>query len=454
MTTTTSSKSNDSNDTSSGQPNSVIRRVAAASFIGNFVEWYDYASYGYLATIIAVVFFPDSATATGLMATFGVFAISFIVRPIGGVFWGHIGDRFGRKLALSISIVIMSISTFAIAFLPSYAMIGLWAPVMLFVVRLVQGFSASGEYAGAAIFIGEYASSRRRGSLISIVPASTAAGLLFGSLLVTLLTSTLDHESMVSWGWRVPFLLAAPLGLIGRYIRVRLEETPEFQQITESQTADRIPLLQTLRNNRRSVVIASGAACLNAVGFYTILSYMPTYLTTEVGLDESASFTATTVALAVYIGLIFLMGHLSDRLGRRTVLISASVLFIVLTVPLFYAFGFVGFVGVIAIQIVFGALMAMNDGTLASFIAELFPTSDRYSGFAFSFNMANAIFGGTAPFIATALITATGDPLMPGWYLIGAAVIALIAVLASSETAGIPLRKCGRSASATTEPPS
>lgn len=414
----------------------LLARAATASFIGNFVEWYDYAAYGYLATVIAAVFFPNVSPASGLLATFGVFAISFVVRPIGGIIWGHFGDKIGRRLALSLSIVIMSASTFVIAILPSYAQVGLLAPLLLLVVRLVQGFSASGEYAGASTFIAEYAPPKRRGMFTSVVPASTAAGLLFGSLLVTFLTQLLGHDGMVDYGWRLPFLLAAPLGLIGRYIRVKLEDTPQFREMEEEQHVSKIPLFESFAVYRRAIFIGLGVTCLNAVGFYILLSYMPTYLASEIGLGQSESFLATTAALAVYIGLIFIMGRLSDRFGRKAMLMLASVSFIVLTVPLFLLMSHIGFVGLVLIQILFGALLAMNDGTLACFLTELFPTKVRYSGFAFSFNISNAMFGGTAPFIAIWLIGLSGSQLAPGWYLMGAAVVALIAILASRETAG------------------
>lgn len=423
-------------DSSTETQQKLLKRAAAASFIGNFVEWYDYAVYGYLATVLAAVFFPNISQTAGLLATFGVFAVSFIVRPLGGIVWGHFGDKSGRQVALALSIVIMSGSTFVIALLPTYAQVGILAPALLLVVRLVQGFSASGEYAGAGTFIAEYAPASKRGLYTSIVPASTAAGLLFGSLLVTLLTALVDHDGMVSYGWRLPFLLAAPLGLIGRYIRVRLEDTPQFRALEHEEKVAQIPLFESFALYRRSIIIAFGVTCLNAVGFYTILSYMPTYLMTEIGIDESQSFMATTVALAVYIGLVFLMGWLSDRVGRKTMLMVASILFILLTVPLFALMGYMNYAGLILIQIVFGALLAMNDGTLACYLTELFPTKVRYSGFAFSFNVANAMFGGTAPFIAIWLIAASGNSIAPGWYLMVAALVAFFAVLKSHETVG------------------
>ena len=375
-----------------------LRRAARASFMGNFVEWFDYAAYGYLATIIAATFFPQADKATSLLATFAVFALSFLVRPLGGIVWGHFGDRYGRRTALSWSILIVSLSAFCIGLLPGYAQIGLWAPALLLLIRLVQGFSASGEYAGAAAFLAEYAPPGRRGLYTSIVPASTAAGLLFGAAFVALLHEGLSSEALHTWGWRLPFLLAAPFGLVGRYIGM-------------------------------------GVTCLNAVAFYLLLSYMPTYLSTEMGMSERDSFIASTVSLATYIGLVFLMGRLSDLFGRKTMLVVASLLFLGLTVPLFSLLDGQPLLVILAIQIMFGAMLAMNDGTLPCLLAELFPTRVRFSGFALSFNAANALFGGTAPFIATWLIQVTGSKLAPAGYLLAAALVALVAMLMCRETA-------------------
>lgn len=416
-----------------------LRRAATASFLGNFVEWFDYAAYGYLATIIALTFFPQTDAATGLLATFAVFALSFIVRPIGGLVWGHFGDKYGRRSALAWSILIMTVSTFCIGLLPGYNHIGLWAPALLLLIRLVQGFSASGEYAGASAFLAEYAPQGKRGFYTSIVPASTAAGLLFGAIFVAGLHALMTVENLHDWGWRLPFLLAAPFGLVGRYIRVSLQDSPKFlemeKRLEAKECATHAPIRELLTVHRRAVVIGIGVTCLNAVAFYLLLSYMPTYLSTEMGMSESDSFIASTVSLATYIGLIFLMGKLSDRYGRKTMLVAASVLFLLLTFPLFGMLGNPSLVVILMIQIAFGAILAMNDGTLPCFLAEIFPTRVRFSGFAFSFNIANAVFGGTAPFIATWLIQLTGNKMAPALYLLAAAAVALIAMLASRETA-------------------
>lgn len=415
------------------------RKVIAASFIGNFVEWFDYAAYGYLAVTIAAVFFPSDDPQAGLLMTFGVFAISFLVRPVGRFIWGHLGDKIGRREALSWSILLMTGATFCIALLPGYASIGFGAPLLLLALRLVQGFSAAGEYAGASAFLVEYAPANRRGLYAAVVPASTATGLLFGSLMAAGLTGLLSSGDLESWGWRIPFLLAAPMGLIGRYIRTKLEDSPAFLEASESSAPEGSPVGSLLKNHWRQLVQAAGAVLLNAVGFYVILSYMPTYLSEELGLDATRSYLATTVALLTYVGFIFVTGMLSDRFGRKRVLISASILFILFTVPAFMALESGNFLVIVLVQILLGAMLTLNDGTLPSYLAEMFPTKVRYSGFAVSFNLSNALFGGTAPFVATLLIATSGNVLAPGWYLMGAAVISLVAVACSVETSRKPL---------------
>ena len=227
----------------------------------------------------------------------------------------------------------MSAATFLIAFLPTWDMVGILAPLLLLLLRMVQGFSASGEYAGASAFLVEYAPADKRGRYAAVVPASTATGLLLGSLFATVFSAVLTTEQLDSWGWRIPFLLAAPLGLIGKYIRDRLEDSPAFQEIAQEDEAIKAPIGTMFLENWRELLRGFGAVLLNAVGFYVILTYMPTYLSNEVKLDETLSFIATTVALLTYIGFIFITGSLSDRFGRRKVLMAASICAIVLTVP-------------------------------------------------------------------------------------------------------------------------
>lgn len=416
----------------------VLRKAAGASFIGNFIEWFDYASYGYLATVIGIVFFPDSEPSVRLISAFAIFAMSFILRPIGGVIWGMWGDRFGRRWALSWSILIMSGSTFLVGLLPGYRTIGVAAPLLLLLLRVIQGFSASGEYAGAATFLAEFAPRSHRGRYTALVPASTAAGLLGGSIMVTVLHALLDAEAMQGWGWRIPFLLALPLGFIGRYIRVHLEDSPVFQELKSSSRSDqrRAPLTNLMRHHFKSVAIAFGVASLNAVAFYLLLSYMPTYVHEELGIGETVSTAISSATLIVYIIAIGMMGHFSDQLGRRTMLVAASIAFIVLTIPVFAFMNSKYVIVILLCEIVFACILTLNDGTLATFLAESFPTEVRYSGFALSFNGANALLGGTAPVVATWLIQVTGSRLAPAVYLTIVAIGALGAMLCARDNAG------------------
>ena len=415
---------------------SVVRRAARASFIGNFVEWFDYATYGFLAVVIGKAFFPESDATVQLLSAFAGFAISFILRPIGAVVWGGWGDKHGRRWALSWSILLMAGSTFLLGLVPGYATIGILAPVLLLVLRMIQGFSASGEYAGAATFLAEFAPRSKRGFYTSLVPASTATGLLAGSLLVAVLHMALTDVQLESWGWRIPFLMAGPMGLIGRYIRMHLDDTPVFREFESRDRGERshsAPVSILFRSHFRTLAVTFGVSCLNAVGFYMLLSYMPTYLSQEVGVADSDAFIASSIMLVCYVLLIFAMGMASDRFGRKHMLIMACILFIVLSVPLFLLLDTGSFVVIVLAQIAFCAMLTMNDGTLPTFLAESFPTEVRYTGFAVSFNMANALLGGTAPFVATWLISVTGSVLAPAWYLTAIAILALGAMVAAHQ---------------------
>lgn len=415
-----------------------LHRAAGASFIGNFIEWFDYASYGYLAIVIGAVFFPESDESVRLMSTFAIFAMSFILRPVGAVLWGAWGDRFGRRWALSWSILIMSGSTFLVGLLPGIEKIGIAAPLLLLILRMIQGFSASGEYAGAATFLAEFSPRDRRGMYTALVPASTAAGLLAGSLSVTALHNFLDPAQMSAWGWRVPFLLALPLGFVGRFIRVHLEDSPVFQEMAASpkMKKNKYPLRDLLKHHRFPLAVAFGVASLNAVAFYILLSYMPTYLHEALGVPEATATGISALTLTVYIAAIGIMGHFSDKIGRRRMLIFASIAFIIGSVPVFWWMGQGHLWVIILCEFIFAVCLTLNDGPLATFLAESFPTEVRYSGFALAFNGANALLGGTAPFVATWLISVTHTRLAPAIYLTVIAAAALVAMLFARDNAG------------------
>ena len=417
-----------------------LKKVTVSSFLGNFIEWFDYASYSYLATVIAMVFFPGEDKLVSTMSAFGVFALSFLVRPLGAIFWGNMGDKKGRKWALTVSILVMSGATFLMGCLPGYAVLGVGAPLLLLLMRMVQSFSASGEYAGAATFIAEYAPQRHRGFYCSMVPASTATGLLVGSLFATWMFNVWGADStfVIEWGWRIPFWLALPLGLITHYIRKHLEDSPVYEQMQaemakKGMKGEEKPIRTLFKKHFRVLIISFGACVLNAVGFYAVLTYLPNYLEVTVGYDPGSASTITTIVLIVYIAFIFLSGRISDRFGRKKMLIAACVGFIICTVPAFMLLNSENFFIILVVELVMCLLLTINDGTLASYLCETFPTEVRYSGFALSFNLANAIFGGSASYISFALIDATGDNLAPAYYMIAISVIALVAMILSHE---------------------
>lgn len=414
---------------------SLLRRTGAAAGLGTLVEFFDYAAYSYLATTLGTVFFPAADPATALLDTFAIFAASFLMRPIGAVVWGHVGDRWGRQRTLATTIVIMSGSTFAVAFIPSHATIGIAAPFLLLLLRLTQSFSAAGEYSGAGVFLAEYAPRHARGRYASIIPSAAAAGFLAASLFATVLYHSLSEQAMTSWAWRLPFLIAGPLGAIGLYLRNRLEDSPQFRDLAERRNIKRAPVRDAIKADWRPLLLLFMIIALNAGGYYLLLSYTPTYLTQQAHMSSATANLIVTIALAIYVGLVPLTAWLSDRVGRKPVLAAASVLFIALTYPALALLSSTATV-VIAFFIVLGLLVifSFNDAVFPAFFAENFATHSRYTGFALPFNLGNAIFGGTAPYIATWLIAHTGTPRSPALYLMALALVALIAVVLSHET--------------------
>lgn len=418
-----------------------MRQILSGSAFGNMIEWFDYASYGYLATIIASVFFAPGDKTAALLSTFAIFALSFLVRPIGGLVWGHYGDRLGRKKILVLTMCFMSFSTFLIGLIPSYERIGILAPILLLACRMIQGFSASGEYAGASLMIAEHAPKKKRGLLVSLVPASTAAGMLLGAVVTSILEYTLTDSALHSWGWRIPFLLSLPLGLIGLSIRLKMEDSPLFKELeskSEKSVVQQLGVMEGIRKNKKNIFIAFGVICLNAVGFYIILSYMPTYLSTVLKFAPLQSTLTTIFTLLAYVIMLPFVGVLTDKIGRKPVLIAACILFIVFTYPIFILMSMGGTFTILA-MILLGAILACNDGVLATFLSEMFPADVRYSGFSLSFNTGNAIFGGTASYVATFLIASTGNSFAPAFYLMAAAGIALLALIKTAETANVSL---------------
>ncbi|WP_255949709.1 MFS transporter [Streptomyces odontomachi] len=417
----------------------LVRSVVAAG-IGNAIEWLDYAVYGYLAPTIGVLFFPSADPTASLLASFAVFGLTFAVRPLGALFFGSLGDRIGRQRTMAAVVVLISVSTFLIGVLPTHATLGVTATVILVLLRIGQGFSAGGETGNAYTFLTEYAPPGRRGLLTSMGNLSAFVGALFGSALVTVLYSTLRDGAMEAWGWRIPFLIAGPLGLVGLYLRMRLEDTPVFLALEERGAAGGAPLREALREHWRAVLRCGCIGVMHGVGFYMVLTYVPSFLAGELSLSGTETFLLTMVALLVAIVTLPLTGALSDRVGRRPVTIAGCVAYLVLSYPIFLLMSRGGVPGAVAALALLGVVFGTYAGTPFALMAELFPARVRVSGYSFGYNVFVALFGGTTPFIATYLMSVTGSQLAPAGYLMACAAMALVAVLVTPETGRGELR--------------
>ncbi|GAB3561531.1 MFS transporter [Amycolatopsis endophytica] len=411
------------------------RRTSVAGGIGNFIEWFDYGIYGFLAVTISTVFFPASDPTAALLATFGVFALPVITRPLGGVVFARFGDRIGRKRTLAIVLIMMSLSTAALGAIPGYATIGVAAPVLLIVARIVQGFSAGGEYAGGAALIAESVPARRRGLMVSLMPSSTGFGLLAGSLFSFVLTRTLTAQELASWGWRVGFLVALPLGVVGLYIRLKLEETEAFRELENREQVARSPVRETLRTQPANVLKVAAITLGQTVCYYVMLVYTPTFLETEHGYSSAASLLTTSIAIAAYAITIPVAGAVSDRIGRKPLLFGASIAVLVLVIPAFLIIPGSA-VGIVALlQFAVGGLaLGCYSGPLVSTWVELFPTRVRYTGVSLGFNL-SVIASVSSPFVLTWLISVTGNDLMPAWYVVVAMAVSLATLFFLPETA-------------------
>jgi MHS family proline/betaine transporter-like MFS transporter len=412
----------------------VIKKVITAAAIGNFIEWYDFAVYGYLATVLAANFFPGSNPTTALLETFAVFAVAFALRPIGGIFFGRLGDRIGRKKTLSLTILLISGSTAFIGLLPNYAVLGVWAPLLLVLARCVQGFSAGGEYAGACAYVIEHAPREKKATYASFVPVSTFWSFAFAAGFTFILAQVIGPEAMGEWGWRIPFLLALPLGFFGFYLRFKLEETPLFQSIEDDKEVAASPLRDTFRDHWRTILTLAGFIAATALSFYTFTTYMSTYLQVVGGLSQPAALLSSCICLILAGLLCPLMGRLSDRIGRRRTTMSACTILIIAVFPSFMM-GSTGNLGISILgQFLLGIGAVMTGIVTAVLMSELFPTKVRYTASAATYNLAYTIFGGTAPFIATWLIAQTGNNLAPAFYLVAVCIMAFIASSRLPET--------------------
>jgi MHS family proline/betaine transporter-like MFS transporter len=416
------------------------KRALIAACIGNFIEYFDFVIYGYFASVIAKLFFPAGNTAASLLLTFAVFAISYASRPLGGILFGHLGDRYGRKVPLSAAILLIAGSTTVIGLMPTYESIGLAAPIILTIARLVQGVSVGGEYGGATSFISEYAPPNRRGLYTGWQTFTIGLALLVGGGVASLLTSLLSSEDLHSWGWRLPFLAGLPLGFVGLYLRLKLEETPHFTSVQKTHDVEKSPLLTGLRQEWRAILIGMGLISAPSACIYIYYIYSPTYLSVVRGFSLADAQRANLYSLIFYCCLLPFFAYLSDIVGRRPLMIASSLAIALVTYPAFHLLDPNNFTQTVLALCLMGLAFAPHSATALCAMAEILPTKLRYTGLSVSLNIPVTLLGGTAPFIATYLVSRTGDLQSPAWFVIAAAILTLVAATAYRETLRTGLR--------------
>jgi MHS family proline/betaine transporter-like MFS transporter len=397
--------------------------------VGNVLEWYDFALYGYFAPVLATLFFPGDSALASLLSTFGVFAIGFFARPLGAVLFGHVGDTCSRRTALVWSVMLMAVPTCLLGLLPTHDEIGVAAPLLLILLRLLQGLSVGGEFVGSMAFLVEHAPVGRRGYAGSWSEFSAQVGILLGSGTSALLAATLSHEALYAWGWRVPFLLGVLVALVAVYMRTGIEESPEFERLKKTETVPRFPLLEVLRHRRAELAQAVGIILLYAASFYLVFVYLITYESRVLAYPLGLAMVSNTLGLAVFAILVPVMGALSDRVGRRAPLLVGAAGLFLLAYPLFTLLERQTFAAILGAQLTFALLVACYAGPMCATVAELFPPQGRYTGLSVAYNLALALFGGTVPLVATFLIERSGSVLAPGWYLLACAVVSGATVL-------------------------
>lgn len=400
----------------------------AAASLGNALEWFDFVVYGFFAATIAKLFFPAQDEAVSLLLAFATFGVTFFVRPLGAIVLGAFADRHGRKAALTLAIVLMMIGTAIIAVAPTYSVIGPLAPMLIVIARLIQGFSAGGEFGSATAFLAEQ-NSERRGFFASWQFASQGLTTVLATAFGAALASALTPEQMDAWGWRVPFAFGLLIGPIAYYIRRHVDETPEFRSLAEKGT----PLRETLLEGKKRLLISLGMVVLCTVAMYTIL-FMPTYATRQLGLPVAGSFMAIFLTGAIQLVLTPLFGSLSDRRGRLPILFGAAIAILLLIYPMFaWLAANPTLQTLLIVQAIIGVLIAGYLGPLPALMSEIFPARMRTTGLSISYSFGVAIFGGFAPFINAWLIESTGSKLAPSWYVMFAAAISLTALVGAQR---------------------
>ncbi|WJQ11460.1 MFS transporter [Geobacillus stearothermophilus] len=408
----------------------VSKRVLVASLVGSSIEWFDYFLYGTVAALVFnQLFFPSKDPTVGLLLSYSSFALSFFIRPLGGIVFSHIGDKIGRKKTLVLTLSLMGIATAGMGLLPTYEMIGIWAPVLLILLRLIQGIGLGGEWGGALLLAVEYAPKEKRGLFGSIPQMGVTIGLLLGTFVMSLMTLMPD-ETFMSWGWRIPFLLSALLVVFGLWVRHGIDETPSFKKVKETGQVAKVPIVETLRTQWKEVLIAIGGKVVETAPFYIFGTFIVSYATTNLGFSKTAALNAVTIATAVTTVLIPLMGKWSDRYGRKPLYIAGTVGMMIYAFPYFWLLQQKSVaLLIIATVIGLGIIWAPITAVLGTMFSEIFPSNVRYTGISLGYQIGAALAGGTAPLIATALLAAYRNSYVPvALYIVLVSLISLVAV--------------------------
>lgn len=410
------------------------KKTVFAGIFGNTLEWYDFTAYAFFAPILASLFFPAENQYVSLLMAFGVFALSFLVRPLGALFFGYIGDHFGRRKALIVSIIVMSVPTLLLGILPSYAVIGIFAPILLTFLRIVQGIAVSGELTSATSFLVEHAHEKRRGFMGSLAMGSGFAGVVLSSAVVTLITNVVTHDQLLSWGWRIPFLAGSLVGLIGLVLRLRSAETQHYEKAAKNQNA-KPSVYRHFRNlEYKPIAIAVLLTSIMAIGNYLLIGYFNTFLIKTQGHPIKDVMMINFICLLILTLLLPFFGMLSDKVGRKPVLLAGVIGLIIFSHPIFWLLQQAELSKVFLGELWFTVMLAAIAALIPTTLAEMFHVHTRNSGISLGYNTSLALFGGTAPLIAIELVARTENLYAPAWYVMAAALVSLLVLFTLKES--------------------